>query len=460
MNILSIDFGTTSVKLSILDENLAILATAKEPYAMHVLNGDWVEMDAAEILGAMVRGIGQLSAFAGTVGVIAYDAFSPSVVFMDADGEPLRPLITHLDRRSRRQTQDILDRMGAERFQAITGIQPFTGGASITTVLWVMENEPEIFRRTVKFGHLVTFIHRFLTGDWITDPTNASMTGLYQTTQWSTWSPEILETFGIPLEKLPDIAVSGTVAGTLTERAAGLCGLKPGIPVAVGSHDTTVAHVAAGNKQPGDILVVSGSNEMLSVLTDRPIVDARYYLRNAIKPGQWQVFAITASGIAIDWFRKECYRDMDESAFFATEVPRAITENVGRTDVRFLPYLAGDRQSLAPKKGGFSGITLASTRRDLLAAILTGIHEPVVETLRLCGERIALGRTIKLTGGMVTPEFVQLKQKLLPGFEFEIKPDGPIIANAMLALKGLENRSPVIRHQRQAKVYGISKSFS
>ena len=437
MNILSIDFGTSSVKLSVLDERLNILDSVKVAYDIRVLNTDWVEMDAPDVFNAMIEGIRQLGEHASRIDVIAYDCFAPSMVFMDREGHPLYPLITHLDRRSKKQSQDILQVMGKERFQQITGIQPFTGGASITTAMWVKENEPEVFRKTFKVGHLVTYIYRQLTGRWITDPTNASMTGMYQTTQWSTWSDEICQTFGIPLGMLPDIELSGKIAGHLSAETASMCGLRAGIPVAVGAHDTTVAHVAAGNSMPGDVLDVSGSNEMISILTDQPIVDDRYYLRNAITPGQWQIFAITASGFAVDWFRKEFYRDLDETSFFKQELLEAI-EIVPETTARFLPYLAGDRQSMQPKKGGFSGLTLASTRQDMLASILIGIHEPIVDTIRICEQTMKLNSTIKLTGGMITPEFIRIKKMLLPGYDFEIKMDCPIIANAMLALENLK----------------------
>lgn len=437
MRVLSIDFGTSSLKASVLDEKLNILDSVKVPYGIKVFNGDWVEMDAEEIFKAMVEAIKKLSQHSNLIGVIAFDTFSPSMVFMDENGDPLRPLIAHLDRRSKKQTQDILDIMGKERFQSITGIQPFTGGASITTVMWIMENEPELFKKTHKFGHLNTYIYRKLTGKWLTDPTNASMMGLYNTTKWTTWSDEICSTFKVPLAKLPDIELAGAIAGNLNAETAKLCGLRQGIPVAAGSHDTTVAHEAAGNTKPGDILDVSGSNEMISILTDKPIVDDRYYLRNAMTPGQWQIFAITASGFVVDWFKKEFYKDIDDNTFFNTEITEAIKNNIENTSVGFLPYLAGDRQSLTPKKGGFTGMTLETTRRDLLAAILRGIHEPIVNTINICENFMTLNKTLKLTGGMLTPEFISIKKKLLPGFNFEMKSDCPIISNAIVAIRNL-----------------------
>jgi sugar (pentulose or hexulose) kinase len=181
MKILIMDFGTSSIKFSILDEKYTILKTNKVSYEMRVFNDDWAELDGDTIFTAMIEGIRRFGSFIDDLDLIGFDSFSPSLVFMDESGEALYPIILHLDRRSKKQTQDILTRMGKERFQSISGMQPFTGGASITSAMWVRENEWDVFRKTCRLGHLNTFIYKKLTGMWYTDPVNASQTGMYDT---------------------------------------------------------------------------------------------------------------------------------------------------------------------------------------------------------------------------------------------------------------------------------------
>lgn len=439
MYILSIDFGTSSLKMAILDEKANIVETTTVEYQYRVYNQDWVELDPDTVFGAMLEGTKRFSKYLNEVEVIGYDTFSPSMVFMNEEGKALYPIITHLDRRSKKQTKLILEKMGKEAFQSITGVQPFTGGVSVTTVLWMMENMPEVFKNAYKFGHLNTYIYHKLTGCWAADPINASMMGLYETTKWGNWSEEILNTFGIPKNKLPEISNAGTIIGSLSKKAAELTGLKEGIPVALGSNDAATAQIGAGNTEAGDILNISGSSEMISIISDKPVISDSYYLRNAITPGKWQIFAITAGGFAIDWFRKEFYRDMDAKTFFDEEFPEVIDNYVGKTTVEFLPYLAGDRQSLTPKKGAFNGLTLDTERRDLLAAIALGIHEPIIKTIELSKAFIKHNQVIKLTGGMTTQQFINLKKKLLKGFDFTVKDNCPIIGNGVLALQALKN---------------------
>jgi sugar (pentulose or hexulose) kinase len=437
MLILTMDFGTSSIKFSLLNEECAILKTAKEPYQIRVYNGDWVELDGDVIFSAMIRGIRGLAAY-GDIGLIAFDTFSPSMVFMDETGNPLYPIITHLDRRAKKQTRDILERMGKERFQAVTGIQPFTGGASITTVLWIKENEETIFKRTYRLGHLNTWIYKKLTGKWHSDPVNASMTGMYETVSGKSWSAEITKTFGIPGDLLPEVIGAGTVAGYLARDFAESCGLKQGIPVALGTNDAASAQVGAGNTHAGAILNISGSSEMISVLSAEPRVDDRYYLRCSATPGLWQIYATTAGGFALDWFRKEFYRDMSDKAFFEKEFPKVADTYIDKKAVSFSPYIAGDRQSLEPRKADFSGITLESTREDFLAAILLGIHDPIQSILRICEGFILLEKKIKLTGGMIDAAFLRVKERLFPGYQFEIISDCPVIGSARLALESLK----------------------
>ena len=438
MNILSVDFGTSSVKLSVVDEQLNILDSAKVSYQIRVTNGDWIELDGDVVFDAMLEGIRKLSAYAGSIGVIGFDTFSPSMTFMDEDGNALHPVLTHLDRRSKAQTQEILQVMGKDAFQKITGIQPFTGGASVTSVLWMKENRPDVFDRAYRLGHLNTYIYKRLTGVFATDPTNASMTGMYNTVTGNGWSKEICSTFGIPMEKLPEIVQTGTILGGLKKEVADACGLKEGTPVAFGGNDAATAQIGAGNRRSGEILNISGSSEMVSILSDTPKVNDKYYLRCSATPGLWQIFAITASGFAIDRFREEFYKDMDARTFFDKEMPDVIAHNLNTTEVGFLPYLAGVRQSLEPKRGAFTGLTLQATRKDFLAAIFLGIHEPILQTIRLAEEFLTLDKTIKLTGGMVDDAFLSIKHKLFPDYRFQVKLDCPVLGNAVLAMEGLK----------------------
>ena len=247
----------------------------------------------------MLKCIAGFKKYHNQIEAIAYDTFSPSVAFMDKEGHALYPFITHLDRRSGEQSEKIQREMGSNEFQSITGTFPFTGGASITSMLWIKQNMPEIYNKAYKIGHLVTYLYKKFTGCWATDPTNAAQMGMYETTKWTSWSKDILGTFGMDESKMPEVHDAGTVLAGLTKEFSQATGLKEGIPVLLGTNDATVAHVGAGNTKAGDILDISGSSEIITILSDKPVINSKYYLRKCLLPR-------TVAGLC-DYYRRVCH---------------------------------------------------------------------------------------------------------------------------------------------------------
>lgn len=436
MRILSADFGTSSVKLSILDEELAILRSRRQAYAYQV-DGRRVQMDPEAVFRAFVSGIRGFEDDLRAVDVLSICVLCPSLIAMDREGTPLYPAIIHLDRRSAVQARAALRRVGRERFLSINGNLPFPGGISLTSILWLKQHHPAVYRRTCCFGHLNTYLHRLFTGRFAIDPTNASFTGLYETLAWGGWSGELCGELGIDRGKLPHIAPSDEIIGTLTARAAGLTGLKSGLPVVMGSNDTSHAALGAGAVDSGSILNVSGSNEIITLTTDRPIPHEKVYLRTHAVRGRWLVLAITIGGGALEWFRRELCREMDRDAFYESFLPDFIAGRYRKTAVRFSPHLAGDRHSIRQKKAAFRGLTLESTRDDLLSALLTGIFEPLHLVLDLYGKQLPLQREVVLTGGMVNSAYLEFKRRQFPQFTFRRVDECSTLGNARMALAAL-----------------------
>jgi xylulokinase len=432
---LSLDFGTSSLKASILTEEFDTIASTKIDYELQILPGDKIELNPDDVFAAFIQCTREFNRFIADVDVLAFDIFSPSVMFLDEKGESLYPIITHLDRRSIKCSEKILKFIGEEEFRSITGVLPFAGGVSATSILWMKENMPEIFNKAYKIGHFNTYFYKKLTGIWATDQVNASMMGLYETIKDGGWSKEICQALEIPGNKLPDIVDAGLILGKLCKEVAILTGLREGIPVALGTNDVAASQIGADNVEAGGILNISGSSEILSIITDKPVLNKKYYVRKAATPGKWQIFSTTAGGFAIEWFRREAYRDMDIDSFYRKYLAELVQKDNVETEVRFLPYLTGDRHSLRKKRGGFTGLTLETRRDDMLLAILFGIHEPMTMTMSLASEFLQLHKTIKLTGGLSrNNSLIRLKKILFPDYNFQVLDDCPIIGNVKLAL--------------------------
>jgi sugar (pentulose or hexulose) kinase len=436
MYYLSIDFGTSAVKMSIVDDSLQVKSWNKVEYRYLILPGEKNELREADLMGALAKAAKGLDpGLLSQVEQICYDTFSPSVVFMDRNGALVYPnIITHLDRRSRKQSDDIDRIIGREAYMNISGIYPFAGGCSAMTLLWFLQNQPEILENSYYVGHLTTLIHKRFTGLWMVDFVNASMLGVYETTTQGTWSETLLKELHIEQRLFPEIRNPGTVYGTLQKEMADLLGMKEGIPVCVGTNDVAAAQMGAGNKRAGDIIDTAGSSEMVSILTDKPRVDAGYYLRNSALPGLWQIYATTCGGFGIQWFYEQFCRELTLEEFYRYEKEEIIKFfEDGQSDVSFTPYLSGDRQSLEKKTASWNGLTLASTRGQMLVSCLLAIQEVIYGTIEKAAKVQKLDNVIKISGGMITPTYLNFKKRMYPEYTLKLVDDCPILGNVALA---------------------------
>lgn len=433
MYFLSVDFGTSAVKMSIVDENGKTSCWTKEDYPYILLPGEKVEMAPEKLWGALFAGVKNLDQeLLSQVEYMCYDTFSPSPVFMDEQGDLVyKNIITHMDRRSRAQSAYIESIMGKDAYMNVSGIYPFPGGCSAMTFIWFLQNEPEVFDRTYRVGHLPTYIHKKLTGEWMVDLVNASMMGLYETTTQKGWAWDVIREFGLNKEWFGEIYNPGTRHGCLLPEMAEKLGLKAGIPVAVGTNDVAASQMGAKNSRPGDIMNTTGSSEMVSILTDKAVVNPEYYLRNSALPGIWQIYATTAGGFAIDWFQKELCKEMTKNEFYAY-VAKVIEECLDDESVTFDPYMTGDRQSLEKKTGAWHGLTLEATRDKMLASMLRAMQGVLSKAINQAAVVQKLSNVIKVSGGMTTPSYLKLKGREIPGFEFEVVDDCAILGNVEL----------------------------
>lgn len=446
MIFLSVDFGTSAVKMSLINERQETLCRSKKEYHYILLPGEKVELKEKDFMYAFYAAADELDiSLKKKVDVVCYDTFSPSPVFMDSEGNlTYKNIITHMDRRSRGQTQFIEETIGRDTYMDISGIYPFAGGCSAMTFIWFLQNEPEIYRNTYRIGHLPTFVHKKLTGEWMVDLVNASMMGVYETTTQGGWSKLLIQAFGLKPEWFGKIYNPGTILGGLTREVSVKTGIKEGTPVAVGTNDVAAAQMGAGNNVSGQIMNTAGSSEMVSILTDIPAVNPKYYLRNSALPGLWQIYATTCGGFGVDWFYQQFCREMAKETYYEY-LGNAIERYMQDNPVTFEPYLTGDRQSLEKKEGAWHGLTLGATREQMLASLLKSMQGVLYETIQRAEKVTPLQKKIKVSGGMTTEIYLKLKEQEMPGYSFEVVEDCPIKGNVELVRQYLDHAVPQMK---------------
>ena len=415
--ILAIDVGTQSLKACVVDRNLVTLERKQISYIPQAKAKNRVEIEAKILWEALIDACRQLK-MAKEVEAISFSTLCPSLVPMDAEGNPLGPIILHQDRRSHRQAVWALDRVGEDKFLWIAGNLPIPGGISLTSLLWIKENEPSIYQcDDVIFGHAVTFFMKRLTGQFVIDPSNASFTGLYNTVGYSDWDNGLLTDLQIEREKLPQVVVSTTVVGELDKGVAASAGLPPQIPVVIGANDTTCAAVGAGVTEHGKLMDTSGTTECLVLCLNRPLAKKNHLLRTHAYPNRWLAMRIVgAGGASLEWFRNNFCQGMAQDFFYNKYLPTVLFPSV-TPKVRFHPFLTGDRHRIRQKTGSFTQLSLNTTREDCLLALVHGIASFQAEILQEWQKEIDLDRTIYHVGGGASEAYTMYKQRMFKGFE-------------------------------------------
>lgn len=369
---LGLDIGSSSVIAGIL-KGKSLLQESPRAFFPSKCDGAKVEADPEAVLAAAAKAIGALGDAARKVDVINVAVMCPAWLAMDKAGRPLTPLVTHQDRRSVAEARGLEARIGAKRHLAISGCRPFPGGISSTTWAWYLANEPRRLKGAATVGHLNTLLHMRMTGARVTDPSNASFTGLYETVKLGGWSDELCANLGVSRALLPEIREADTIAGAVTARAAAEFGLREGTPMMTGLMDGSAGMLLTG-AAVGQLFNVVGSTDVLAMSTDRPRPHSQLLTRAVGIGRRWlSVSTLAAAASSIYWARDQFFSEMPIEDF-RKEVHRLSKAGPAAAGgVMFDPYMAGERTSIEQRTGGFSGITLATKRGHLLSAIIEGL---------------------------------------------------------------------------------------
>jgi xylulokinase len=407
MNLLGLDIGSSSVKAAVLRNGQVRGKIVRAPFQT-THDGVRVEVHPPSLLKAVAEAIRELGRPAKIADAVALSVMSPAWVAMDARGKPLTPIVTHQDRRSTNLAIELEQRIGKERFLKLAGNRPIPGGISVTTWAWYLREEPRTLRCVDLVGHLNTFLHRQMTGARVIDPSNASFTGLYSTVDQSGWSDELCRDVGVSEKLLPEVIEADRIGGRITRTAASRFGLTDGMPMLAGMVDTSSAMLLSG-AAVGQLTNNCGSTDVLGLCASRAVPHERLLTR-ALGVGQkWMsVSTLAAAGSALEWTKNQIFRDLKKGEFWKLVNQLAKPASKSRKgkptspagSVRFEPYLAGERTNVEQRQGAFTGLTLSTTREQMLAAVIQSLVEASAARLDLFHELgIPMRRRVMLTGG-------------------------------------------------------------
>ncbi|MEA1996488.1 MAG: FGGY family carbohydrate kinase, partial [Gemmatimonadota bacterium] len=331
----------------------------------------------------------------------------PAIVALDKNMRPLYPALTHLHRASQPQAKELADTIGRDRWLHTTGNLPAPGGISLSALSWLAAKRPHVVADAALWVQLHSVLIHSLTGNLVTEPTQAAYTGLYDVPRAGGWlDRKWLETFGVRPEQLPEIVPSASVAGKLTSEASGKSGLPQGLPVITGGADIPAGLLAA-EELLGDsaALNMSGTTEIFTAsCASCPEPGENFLLRPHLVPGRWMVSRVSpVGGQTLFWFHDRFCREMSSGRFWDwvlrldVKVSRILEQEEpaaeGEEMPEFIPYIFGNRHSLEPCQGGFSGLQAETTREDMLCAVLVAYRRALSEAAQEVAA--AVGRSVE-----------------------------------------------------------------
>ena len=415
--ILGIDLGTSSVKAMLFDAEQGVIAVRAEEYGVDIAHPGWAQQSPALWWESLVRVLRWLESHYReayrSVCAVGYSGQMHGMVLTDAKGQPVRPAVIWLDQRAGRQLEEIGAALSEEDMGNVF-CNRVSSGFAFPSLLWVREQEPEIFARAAHFLSPKDYIRYKMTGEIGAEVVDASSTTLFATGERD-WAWEVIDRFHLPPQLFPKVHESADIAGTVTVQCEAQTGLPAGIPVIYGSGDQPAQSIGNGVIGPGRIISNIGTGGQISAFSSRPAYDKKlrtntfcHAIRNA-----WTIFGATlCSGMSLSWAKNKVFRVGSYE-----EINAAVAAvSPGVDGLIYLPYLSGERTPhMNPDaRGVFFGMTLGQEQGHFLRAVMEGVTYSLRDCLGILQELGVDAPEIIASGGATaSPQWMQMQADIL-----------------------------------------------
>ncbi len=400
---IGIDSSTTATKALLMDASGAVLGVASSGYSYETPHPLWSEQHPDLWWVATVQSIRRVMAETGVaaeaVKGIGLTGQMHGLVMLDAQGQVLRPALLWNDQRTGAECDEMRAKMGKERLIDITGNDALTGFTA-PKVLWVKNNEPEIYAQVAQILLPKDFVRFKLTGEYGMDKAGGAGTQLFDVRQRN-WSSELLATLDINPAWLPPTFEGTAITGGLSAEAAEATGLPAGIPVMGGGGDQAANAVGTGAVVDGIVALSLGTSGVVFASADQPIIEpeGRLHAFCHAVPNKWHLMGVMLSAAgSLRWY----HDTLAASTSYDDLLAPAANVLAGSEGLLFLPYLTGERtphpDPLA--RGAFIGLTVRHTQAHMTRAVLEGVAFGLRDSFELMkGAGLADVTQVRISGG-------------------------------------------------------------
>jgi glycerol kinase len=442
--LLAIDQGTTGTTCLVFDLNGELLGRDYREFPQYFPVPGWVEHDLDEIWDSVVTvikgALDDAGAVPGELAAIGITNQRETIACWDrGSGESLYRAQVWQDRRTTDRCEELVSEGWGERLRAKTGlmVDPYF---SATKIEWLMKNVDglagKVHAGRAVFGTIDTWLTFKLTGEFVTDLSNASRTQLVELSTAS-WDEELLDLFEVPRNALPEIKPSaGEFAYTDPN---GFLGER--IPVSGIAGDQQASLFGQGCIEPGFTKNTygTGSFVLMNAGTAVPALERSLLTTVAWQIGRTVTYALEApiftTGAAVQWLRDGL--GLIENAAQSEAMARSISSNDG---VYFVPALTGlGAPYWDPRaRGTITGLTRGTTGEHLVRAALEAIAYQTVDAVRAMEESLGISLPeLRVDGGAVANSWLMQFQADLLGIPVVLANATELTAKGAAMLAGV-----------------------
>lgn len=439
--VLGVDLGTSSVKVTAVTKAGDIIAQEGMDFPLNQPKPGYAEQDPEDWVSATTVSIVRLILKDGIkpedIKGISYSGQMHGLVLLDKNHKVLRPAMLWNDTRSTQQREEIMAKMG-EQFVKITHNKPLEG-FTLPKLLWVKENQPEIFKQATTMLLPKDYLRFRMTGKLAIDYSDATGTVMLDVDR-QRWSQEIPNAFDIPASICPPLVRSIDETGHIDQWYAEYSGLLTVTKTFAGGADNACGAVGAGIDGPTKVLSSIGTSGV--ILKYEPKKETNYngviqYEDHAIPDAYYSMGVTLAAGYSLSWFKKT-FADQED---FTEVVESAQHSTVGANGLLLAPYIVGERAPYADAdiRGSFIGIDGIHQRYDFVRAVLEGIIFSFRDILYLYEEKGSQFDTVvSIGGGAKSSLWQQIQANIFNVKVISLQNEqGPGLGAAMLAAVGI-----------------------
>lgn len=397
---IGIDIGTSSVKLGLYDSSLNLKDLFQKKYSYCDLKDGKKEIDPSIWFQLVKEGIKKLFKEKNpldTIVAIGTTGQMHTAVFLDKDGKSVRPAILWNDTRTKETIPALKNTL--LRIKQCENAKIVSTGSPLSNLIWVEENEPSNFKKIKHFLMPVDYIVYRLTGKYSTDYCDASTSSMFDFDK-NQWSREIVDTFSIDFNILPDIHSSNYVVGDIKDEVVKQLGLPKGIKVIEGTGDNAATALANFDSHTETPLISLGTSGVV-VIPDQNN-NFKKVGKNIVFSPQENHFQLLTQGTVQAgaslnnwWLTNILHTDKID------QEQNAISEKLlGNNEVLFFPHVNGEKTLFSNPnlRGSFVNLSLETQRENMYLAILEGVAFGLKELFDEITDRNSY-RYIRIVGG-------------------------------------------------------------